>query len=178
MREKDCDYFENSRRATYVQREYAKRNPRSFVGYGADCWGLSAGDGPQAEARRIAGRNQSFYGYAARGVPYGPDDGTLCGSSTLSSLVFAPELVLPALRALEVRSGTSDASLIRASGFNPTVGENGPNGWVSSGEFGLDQGMIVLMIENYRSGLPWRLSRANPLVRTGLRRAGFKGGWL
>ncbi len=178
MREKDCDYFENSRRATYVQREYAMRNPRSFAGYGANCWGLSAGDGPQAKARRIAGRRQAFYGYAARGVPYGPDDGTVCGSSTLSSLVFAPELVLPALRALWSRSGADDATFIRASGFNPTVAEAGPNGWVSAGEFGLDQGMIVLMIENYRSGLPWRLGRANPFVRAGLRRAGFKSGWL
>ncbi|MEP7298227.1 MAG: glucoamylase family protein, partial [Burkholderiales bacterium] len=153
MREKHCDYFENSRRATYVQREYATRNPGSFAGYGNDCWGMSAGDGPQAEPRRIAGRQQAFYGYAARGVPYGPDDGTVCGSSTLSSLVFAPELVLPALRALASRSGTDDATRIRASGFNPTVAEAGPNGWVSKGEFGLDQGMIVLMIENHRSGL-------------------------
>ncbi|MEO6407855.1 MAG: glucoamylase family protein [Burkholderiaceae bacterium] len=178
MREKDCDYFENSRRATYVQREYAMRNPGSFAGYGPDCWGLSAGDGPQAEPRRIAGRNQAFYGYAARGVPYGPDDGTVCGSSTLSSLVFAPELVLPALRALASRSGGDDATFIRASGFNPTVAEAGPNGWVSPGEFGLDQGMTVLMIENHRSGLPWRLGRGNPFVRAGLRRAGFNGGWL
>ena len=178
MREKDCDYFENSRRATHVQREYAIRNPGSFAGYGADCWGLSAGDGPQAEERRIAGRRQAFYGYAARGVPYGPDDGTLCGSSTLSSLVFAPEVVLPALRALWSRSGGDDATFIRASGFNPTVAEAGPNGWVSPGEFGLDQGMTVLMVENHRSGLPWRLGRANPFVRVGLRRAGFSGGWL
>ncbi len=74
MREKRSDYFENSRRATYVQREYAIRNPRSFVGYGEDCWGLSAGDGPNANRQRIAGRRQSFYSYAARGAPYGPDD--------------------------------------------------------------------------------------------------------
>lgn len=178
MREKNCDYFENSRRATFVQREYALRNPGSFAGYGADAWGLSAGEGPQAEARRIAGRQQTFYGYAARGVPYGPDDGTLCASATLSSLVFAPELVLPTLRALASRCGTEDDGLVRASGFNPTVVEAGPNGWVSAGEFGLDQGMIVLMIENYRSGLLWRLNRANPVVHVGLRRAGFKGGWL
>ncbi len=100
MREKDCDYFENSRRATYAQREFAIRNAGSFAGYGAECWGLSAGDGPSAKRRRIAGRRQSFCGYAARGVPYGPDDGTICASSTLSSLVFAPELVLPAVRAV------------------------------------------------------------------------------
>ena len=56
-----------------------------------------------------------------------------------------------------------DGELVRASGFNPTVSEAGPNGWISEGSFGLDQGMIVLMIENYRSGLLWRLSRGNPL---------------
>ena len=178
MREKNCDYFENSRRATYVQREYAIRNPGSFADYGPDYWGLSAGDGPQAHPRRIAGRQQTFYGYAARGVPYGPDDGTLCASSRLSSLAFAPELGLPALRALWSRSSGDDVSLIHASGFNPSVTEAGPQGWVSPGQFGLDQGMIVLMIENYRSGLPWQLGRANPIVRAGLRRAGFKGGWL
>ena len=103
MREKDCDYFENSRRATYVQREYATRNPRGFAGYDADCWGFSAGDGPSAEPRLVAGRRQSFYGYAARGAPYGPDDGTIAGSSTLSSLVFAPEIALPALRRMAAR---------------------------------------------------------------------------
>ena len=178
MREKGCDYFENSRRATLVQREYAIRNPGSFTGYGADCWGISAGDGPNAKERQIAGRRQSFYGYAARGVPYGPDDGTVSGPAMLSSLVFAPELVLPALRAMWSRCAGDDASLIRTSGFNPTVAEAGPNGWVSAGEFGLDQGMIVLMIENFRSGLPWRLGRANPVLRAGLGRAGFTGGWL
>lgn len=96
----------------------------------------------------------------------------------VSSLVFAPELVLPALRALGSRSGGDNATFIRAGGFNPTVAEAGPNGWISPGEFGLDQGMAVLMIENHRSGLPWWLGRANPIVRAGLRRAGFNGGWL
>jgi len=176
MREKGCDYFENSRRATYVQREYATRNPHSFAGYAADCWGLSAGDGPSAAPRLVAGRRQAFYGYAARGVPYGPDDGTIAGASALSSLVFAPEIALPALRSMVAR--VSGDAFVRASGFNPMVDEAGPNGWISEGAFGLDQGMIVLMIENYRSGLLWRLSRGDPYVQTGLRRAGFKGGWL
>ncbi|HEY4083014.1 MAG TPA: glucoamylase family protein [Burkholderiaceae bacterium] len=178
MREKNCDYFENSRRATQVQREYAIRNPGSFAGYGANSWGLSAGDGPTAQARYIAGRHQTFYGYAARGVPYGPDDGTLCGSALVSSLVFAPEIVLPALRDLWARSTDNDGRGVRASGVNQTVAEAGPTGWLSEGEFGLDQGMIVLMIENYRTGLPWRLGRDNPLLRRGLHSAGFRGGWL
>lgn len=178
MREKNCDYFENSRRATYVQREYAIRNPRSFVGYGADCWGLSAGDGPSAPPQRVAGRLQSFYGYAARGVPFGPDDGMIAGPSTLASLVFAPEIVLPVLRGLQARGPGSDGAAIRASGFNATTEATAPEGWISAGEFGLDQGLIVLMIENFRSGLPWRLGRSNPCIRAGLCRAGFKGGWL
>lgn len=178
MREKGCDYFENSRRATYVQREYATRNPRSFAGYTADCWGLSAGDGPSVEPRLIGGRRQAFYGYAARGVPYGPDDGTISGSSTLSSLVFAPEIALPALRRMVAREPGGGAPYVHASGFNATVSEAGSPGWISEGTFGLDQGVIVLMIENYRSGLPWLLSRGIPCIRAGLRRAGFRGGWL
>ena len=177
MREKDCDYFENSRRAVYVQREYAIRNPHTFEGYAADCWGLSAGDGPSAEPRLVAGRRQAFYGYAARGVPYGPDDGTIAGASTLSSVVFAPEIALPAVRSMCARNSEA-RELVRAGGFNATLREAGPDGWISEGLFGLDQGMIVLMIENCRTGLPWRLGRGNPCIRNGLRRAGFRGGWL
>lgn len=185
MREKHCDYFENSRRATYVQREYAIRNPRSFTGYDEDNWGLSAGDGPSTPRQQVAGCRQSFYGYAARGAPWGPDDGTISGPSVLSSLAFAPEIVLPALRKLQARS---DGVLVRASGYNDTVRvEETANvatrvptavQWVSEGSFGLDQGMIVLMVENFRSGLPWRLLRDSTPIRTGLHRAGFRGGWL
>jgi hypothetical protein len=109
MREKRCDYFENSRRASHVQREYAIRNPHGFVGYSETCWGLSAGEGPSAPPQRVAGREQSFYGYAARGVPWGPDDGTVAGPGMLSSLVFAPEIVLPALRSLMGRDGSLNA---------------------------------------------------------------------
>ncbi len=184
MREKHCDYFENSRRATYVQREYAIRNPRGFTGYDEDSWGLSAGDGPSTPRQRVAGRRQSFYSYAARGVPWGPDDGTLSGPSMISSLVFAPELVLPALRKLLARG----SEIVRASGYNDTVREPlavvdagtrlRGTGWVSAGTFGLDQGMIVLMVENFRSGLPWRLLRDSAPIRAGLHRAGFRGGWL
>jgi len=178
MREKRCDYFENSRRAAYVQREYAIRNPHSFDGYGQDCWGLSAGFGPSVEPRLVAGRRQAFHGYAARGAPYGPDDGTIAGSSTLAALVFAPEIALPAVRNLYARATRGEGDALRASGFNATVGEPGADGWLAEGEFGLDQGLIVLMIENFRSGLLWRLSRSCAYVQTGLRRAGFRGGWL
>ena len=178
MREKRCDYFENSRRATYVQREYAVRNPRSFTDYHAECWGISAGDGPSATPRLVAGRQQAFYGYAARGVPYGPDDGTLAGPTMLASLVFAPEIVMPALRQLVARGGPEGDIFVHASGFNPTITEAGPKGWVAPGQFGLDQGIAALMIENHRSGLLWQLGRHSPYIQLGLRRAGFSGGWL
>jgi len=178
MREKGCDYFENTRRAVYVQREYARRNPHGFKGYGKDSWGLTANDGPGYEIKTINGRERRFLGYAARGVPYGPDDGTIGPCAALASLPFAPELVLPALRHLcaAYPEMTRDAKL--PSGFNPTLPGAGPAGWVSEGYYGLDQGLLVLMIENYRSGLIWKLMRQCPAIGDGLRRAGFTGGWL
>lgn len=179
MREKKSDYFENSRRATFVQREYAIRNPRGFTGYGQDRWGLSAGDGPSVEPQAVEGRRQAFYGYAARGVPWGPDDGTITGASTLASIVFAPEIALPAVRAMRAsRTGGHGDAWARASGFNETAHAAAGGGWTSEGEFALDQGITVLMIENFRTGLLWRLMRNSPSIRTGLQRAGFRGGWL
>ena len=77
MREKKTDYFENSRQATYIQREYALRNPYEFEGFGGELLGLERGDGPGYATRRVDGRQRYFAGYAARGVPYGPDDGTV-----------------------------------------------------------------------------------------------------
>jgi hypothetical protein len=178
MREKDSDYFENSQRAIYVQRDYAWRNPYGYAGYGNECWGITAGDGPGFKTLKIDGRHRRFLGYAARGVPYGPDDGTIAPCASLASLPFAPGLALSALRQFCARypEMTRDSRL--PSGFNPTLSGEGPNGWVSEGYFGLDQGILVLMIENYRSGLIWKLMRRCPYIGDGLRRAGFTGGWL
>jgi hypothetical protein len=183
MREKDSDYFKNSQCATHIQREYARRNPQGYVGYGKDCWGITANEGPGNKTLKIAGRVRRFLGYAARGVPFGPDDGTINPCAALASLPFAPEPALSALRYF----GAQYPGMIRdwrlPSGFNPTVANPGapgnrPSGWVSEGYFGLDQGIVVLMIENYRSRLIWRLMRQCPYIGSGLRRAGFKGGWL
>jgi hypothetical protein len=65
-----------------------------------------------------------------------------------------------------------------ASSFNPSLVGSDGRAWVSPGHFGLDQGIVTLMIENYRSQLIWRLMRSCPHIITGLRRAGFRGGWL
>jgi hypothetical protein len=175
MRERDLDYFENSRRATYVHREYAIRNPLEFEGYGPDVWGLTASDGPGPATRRIRGVERRFYDYRARGAPYGPDDGTLAPWGVFASLPFAPEIVLPAIGYFLHRyPAVADYYCFRCS-INPTF-KTPP--WLSECHFGINLGPIVLMVENYRSGLVWRLmQRCLPLVY-GLRRAGFTGGWL
>ena len=180
MRERGLDYFENSRQATYVQREYATRNPLELEGYSEDCWGITASDGPGWSTHRIGGVERMFFGYRARGAPYGPDDGTVSPWAILASLPFAPEIVLPACRYLaDIDLGIDRPYGFKAS-FNPTfpAASGGQYGWVSPFHFGLNQGPIVLMIENHRSGLLWRLMRACPYLVTGLRRARFTGGWL
>jgi len=177
MREKRCDYFENSRRATEVQREYAQRNPHEFVGYDADCWGLTACDGPSDDFPQLRCDPRHFVGYAARGVPYGPDDGTLAGWAALASLPFAPDTALDAVRSMHRRYPEMMSSQRYASSFNPSLPSAG-HAWVSKGHFGLDQGIVVMMIENYRTEMIWRLMRACPYIRSGLQKAGFRGGWL
>lgn len=181
-REKEIDYFENSRRATSVQREYAIRNPLDFAGYGKNFWGLTASDGPGWTSRRINGIDRSFFDYVARGAPYGPDDGTVAPWAVVASLPFAPEIVLPALKNFQdVYPQVIGEYCFRCS-FNlsfPNGGEdNSGAGWTSSYHFGINLGPVVLMCENYRSDFLWRLMRACPYVVTGLRRAGFSNGWL
>lgn len=178
MREKGCDYFENSRRATYVQREYARRNPNAFVGYDEDCWGLTACDGPSDERIEISNEPRRLFGYAARGVPYGPDDGTLAGWAPLASLPFAPDIALRAVRSMAARYPEMLPDQRYASSFNPTLIGPDQRAWVSPGHFGLDQGIVVMMIENHRTQLIWRLVRGCAHIANGLRRGGFRGGWL
>ena len=180
MREHGSDYFENSRRATLVQQQYAIRNPRGYAEYGECCWGLTASDGPGDVTLEVAGVTRQFFGYLARGVPDGPDDGTLAPWGVVSSLPFAPEVVLPTIAHMRrLRLGGAHRYGFRTT-FNPTFPDPGgfPHGWVSPWHCGLDQGPIVVMIENYKSGLVWQLLRGCPYVVAGLRAAGFTGGWL
>jgi hypothetical protein len=182
MRGKGIDYFENSRRATYVQQRYAIENPGKFTHYCECCWGITASEGPGPAVLKLDGVKRKFYGYLARGAPNGPDDGTLAPWAVVASLPFAPEIALEALHFCihQAKLKEFNAYGFKAA-FNPThPGEPGnPYGWwVSPWHFGLNQGPIVLMIENHLTGLPWRLMRGCPYIVTGLRRAGFGGGWL
>ena len=173
------DYVENSRRATLIHREYARRNPRGFAGYGSDAWGITASAGPGPAVKTVDGRERRFWGYRARGVPFGPDDGTLAPWAALASLPFAPDAVLECLHALvATHDGTGDTFGFEAA-YNPTFPNgDGRLGWVCEHYFALDQGPIVLAVENHRSGLVWDLLRTCEPVARGLRECGFEGGWL
>jgi hypothetical protein len=184
MRSHDLDYFENSRRATYTQRRYAIANPKHWQGYGKNVWGLSASDGPGTSP----GRDQPYLTYAARGVGLGRivDDGTIAPTAAISSLPFAPEIVLPATLEMYQRFGSSIYSsygfldAFNASVRNPSsaAARSGDLGWVDPDYIGIDEGPILAMIENYRSDLVWRVMRSDPYLQHGLARAGFSGGWL
>jgi hypothetical protein len=181
MRDHGSDYFENSRQATYVQQEYAMHNPLQFVGYGERCWGFTASDGPGWVKRVVDGVEQEFFDYIARGAPDGPDDGTVAPWVVIASLPFAPEIVLPTVCSL---AGMKLCGHDKHYGFRPSFNQtfrvdHSPTGWwVTPYYFGIDQGPVALMIENYRSGLVWEIARRCPYIVTGLRRAGFTGGWL
>ncbi|MGH9730707.1 MAG: glucoamylase family protein [Candidatus Acidiferrales bacterium] len=180
MRRKGIDYFENSRRATLVQQEYAIQNPQQFEHYSENCWGITASDGPGRTVRRVKGVDRKFFGYLARGVPFGPDDGTIAPWAVVASLPFAPEIVLPTIRHFDtLRLREKNPYGFKAT-FNPTYPHKGnrPYGWVSPWHYGLNEGPIVIMIENYRTGFLWHLMQRCPHVVRGLRRAGFRNGWL
>ncbi len=148
-------YFENSRRASLAQRAYCIANPLSRVGYGSNVWGLTACDGPT--------------GYAARGAPPAQnDDGTIAPTAAGGSMPFTPEFSLPTLsyfyshfrRNIWTAYGFRDAFNLGAQ-------------WYGSDELGIDQGPIVIMLENYRTQRVWKLFMRNEEIQRGLQRAGF-----
>lgn len=191
MRARGLDYFENSRRAALAQRAYATANPLGWRGYGGDIWGITACDGPADVHRPYRGEQRRFISYAGRGAGGHDtwDDGTLAPTAALACLPFAPEIVLPALRALRERYGhTIYGRYGFLDSFNPsfdfadvklTHGKLVAGlGWVDTDHLGIDQGPIVLMAANHRRDEVWRLMRGNAQLRRGLQRAGFAGGWL
>jgi hypothetical protein len=190
MRARGIDYFENSRRATLSQRSYAIDNPHDWAGYGATTWGLSASDGPADARLEYRGSERQFFTYAARGASFNEvrDDGTIAPTAAAGSLPFAPEVVIPALLSMRTRFGDY---LFGQYGFfdafNPSFTFDVPvaqgrkvpgRGWFDTDYLGIDQGPIVAMIANYRKDLVWKTMRRNPYIVTGLKRAGFTGGWL
>jgi hypothetical protein len=155
MRQRGIDYFENSRRATLAQRAYCAANPGGFVGYSDTLWGITASDGPE--------------GYRARGAPPAyNDNGTITPTAVIGSLPFAPEAVIPTIHNMW---NTYRSQLWSRYGFRDAF--NLTQNWWASDVIGIDQGPIIIMIENYRTGKVWQTFMRSPYIRTGLSRIGF-----
>ena len=170
MKEKGIDYFENSRRATLVQRLYAIDNPHNWIGYDSLCWGVTASDGP---TEKYNFDDKKFIGYAGRGTS-GPDlnyfdDGTIAPYAALSSIVFAPEIVFPTIRNINEKYGKGLwGPYGYFDSFNPTLN------WFNKEYIGIDQGPLLLMIENFRTGLVWNYVMQDTVIQNGLTKLGFE----
>jgi hypothetical protein len=155
MKSRATSYFENSRRATLAQRAYCIANPSQRAGYSSNVWGLTACDGPN--------------GYSARGAPPAQnDDGTIAPTAAGGSIAFAPDVCLPVLEHLYA---TYRRNLWTPFGFRDAF--NPGASWWGPDTLGIDQGPIVLMIENYRTQRVWQRFMRNPEIQRGLQRAGF-----
>jgi hypothetical protein len=155
MNEHNSSYFENSRRAALAQVAYCTANPNHEVAYSTNVWGLTASDGPN--------------GYAVHGIPpLGFDDGTIAPTAAGGAIAFTPEYSEPTLNYFYTHYRPH---IWTAYGFRDAF--NIGQGWYDVDELGIDQGPIVIMIENYRTQRPWQLFMRNPEVQTGLQRAGF-----
>ena len=158
---KGITYFENSRRATLAQREYCIANPQNFPGYGPNIWGLTACDGP--------GRN-GIHGYIARGAPPAEnDDGTIAPTAVGGSLPFAPRECIAALRAMYDRYREQ---IWCGYGFRDAF--NLKENWWDVDVLGIDQGPILIMAENLRTGSVWKRMKENEVLQRALKRAGFR----
>ena len=171
MRDKGIDYFENSRRALLAQRRYAIDNPMQWAGYDSLVWGLTACDGPGIQHSDDV---RQFRGYSARGAT-GPadiefDDGTIAPTAVGASVPFAPALTVATLREIKRRYGSKGlwGPYGLRDAFNPTLN------WIDSDYLGIDQGPIVLMIENFRTGMIWEYCMRDPVIRKGLQVLDFQ----
>jgi hypothetical protein len=181
MKSKGSDYFVNSVRATYANRDYCIANPRGWKGYGTLVWGLTASDGP-FPGRPGAADGAGFHSYWARGAGSGgaADDGTIAPTAVGGSVPFAPEVTIPTLMHLRERFGDR---IYGKYGFKDAFNlsypaQGGGEGWFDDQYLAIDSGPILLMVENYRSGFLWDLMKRSPYFASGLRKAGFTGGWL
>lgn len=175
------DYFENARRILMAQHAYAVANPKGWRDFGKNCWGLTACDGPAkngSEKKMYQGKEVEFRGYSSRGCPDDFDDNTIAPTAIAASIPYAPDLVIATLQEWRKNRPEIWGACGFQDAFNPTYDVTKPSGWVDTSFLGIDQGPIVLMTENFRSGFVWDLMKKNDVVVRGLKRSGFNGGWL
>ena len=174
-----------------AQASYGRENLRKWMDYGKYFWGWTACDGPFNGSFTYLGEKRRFWTYMARGVT--PlelrDDGTVASTAAGGSLPFAPDRVIPTLEYMKLRYGENLYTPYGfVDAFNPSLdvgglefqhGRRAPGkGWFDDEHLGINQGPILLMAENHRSELIWKLIQRSPHIRRRLRRAGFTGGWF
>lgn len=168
MKNKKIDYAENSRRATFVNRQYAMVNPMKWIGYDSLTWGFTACDGP---GESFNYDNKKFYGYAARGTSGLDstewDDGTIAPTAAGGSIPFAPEICIPTLKNIKSKYPNTWGKYGFFDSFNPTLN------WIDTDYIGIDQAPIILMIENFYNGFVWKYFMKDEIVHKGLNKLGF-----
>jgi len=157
LKDRYADYWEQNRNHTLINHEHCIRNPNKFKGYGPDCWGLTASD--------------TYNGYDA----YSPtnDKGTISPTAALSAFPYTPEYSMKALKHFYYDLGDKIWS---EYGFTDAFNET--QNWYAKSHLAIDQGPIVAMIENYRSGLLWNLFMSCPEIKEGLKKLSFESPWL
>ena len=153
LKDRYADYWEQNKNHTLINREHCIRNPNKFKGYGADCWGLTASD--------------TYNGYAAHSPT--EDLGTISPTAALSAFPYTPEYSMKALKHFYNNLGDriwSEYGFVDA--FNET------KNWVAQSHLAIDQGPIIVMIENYRTGLLWKLFMSCPEIKNGLKKLNFE----
>lgn len=172
------DYFTNSQRATLAQWHYAQNNESGKRGYNHLNWGLTASDGPADITKKYEDQEITFHTYRERGAPNGFDDGTIAPTAAISSIVFTPSIVIKTMNYWLTHRPELFNQYGFADAFNPSFDTSTFSGWVDTDRLSIDQGPILLMIENYRTKLIWNTMKQDKQIKQGLIKAGFKGDWL
>jgi hypothetical protein len=152
LKDQYADYWEQNRAHTLINRAYCVENPKHYKGYGANSWGLTASD--------------SWQGYAAHSPT--EDLGVISPTAALSAFPYTPEFSMQALRHFYEDKGSS---IWGEYGFADAFSDE--HNWVAKSYLAIDEGPIIVMIENHRSGLLWKLFMSNPDIQKGLTKLGF-----
>jgi hypothetical protein len=145
-------YWEQNRNHALINYQYCVANPKKFIGYGADCWGLSASDG-----------NDGYNAFSPTN-----DRGVIAPTAALSSMPYTPEESMQALKFFYYTFGDR---LWKEYGFLDAF--NLSERWVGNEHLAIDQGPIIVMIENYRTQLVWNLFMQIDEIQSGLIKLGF-----
>jgi len=159
LSDKYTNYYNRNRAHALIQVAYAKENPKKHTGYGEKCWGFTSSDDP-------------INGYTSHDIGTKDENGTISPTAAIASVVYTPSESLAALRYFYYVKGNK---LFGKYGFYDSFNSGLTEGQqVVHSYLAIDQGPIAVMIENYRSGLLWKLFMSNPEIHTGLKKLGFK----